>query len=84
MQQAMISRWWWLVLLLTLLSAPVASQGESTTVQIVRVIDGDTIRVCCVFGDRQKVRYICENTPERLPQRRISSGQKRQKPGLAG
>jgi len=32
--------------------------------QAVRVIDGDTIEVCCVFGDREKVRYIGINTPE--------------------
>ena len=57
-------RGWCLVLLLTLLSAPVASQGDSATVQVVRVIDGDTIQVCCVFGDREKVRYIGVDTPE--------------------
>ncbi len=34
------------------------------SVQVVRVIDGDTIQVCCVFGDREKVRYIGINTPE--------------------
>ncbi len=50
--------------LLTLLPAAVASQGDSTTVQVVRVIDGDTIQVCCVFGDRVKVRYIGVDTPE--------------------
>ncbi len=55
---------WWLLLLLTLLHAPVASQGDSATVQVVRVIDGDTIHVCCVFGDREKVRYIGVNTTE--------------------
>ncbi len=62
----MISRWrgWCLVLLLTLLPAPVASQGDSTVVQVVRVIDGNTIQVCCVFGDRVKVRYIGVDTPE--------------------
>ncbi len=62
----MISRWggWWLGLLLTLLPFPVAFQGDSATVQVVRVIEGDTIQVCCVFGDRVKVRYIGINTPE--------------------
>ncbi len=62
----MISRWrgWWLGLLLTLLPFPVASQGDSATVQVVRVIEGDTIQICCVFGDRVKVRYIGINTPE--------------------
>ncbi len=61
-----ISSWrgWWLVLLLILLPSPVTSQGDSATVQVVRVIDGDTIQVCCVFGDRVKVRYIGVDTPE--------------------
>ena len=53
-----------LATLLALFPAPVASQGDSTTVQVVRVIDGDTIRVCCVFGDRVTVRYIGIDTPE--------------------
>ena len=34
------------------------------SVQVVRVIDGDTIQICCVFGDREKVRYIGVDTPE--------------------
>ena len=55
---------WWVVFLLTLLPAPVSSQSDSALVQVVRVIDGDTIQVCCVFGDREKVRYIGINTPE--------------------
>ncbi len=57
-------RGWWLGILLTLLPALVASQGDSTVVQVVRVIDGNTIQVCCVFGDRVKVRYIGVDTPE--------------------
>ncbi len=28
------------------------------------MIDGDTIRVCCVFGDQVTVRYIGIDTPE--------------------
>ncbi len=60
----MIPRWWWLGLLLLLLPAPVTSQADSTTVQVVRVIDGDTIRVCCVFRDRVTIRYIGIDTPE--------------------
>ncbi len=62
----MISRWnrLWLALLLILLPIPVSSQADSTTAQVVRVIDGDTIQVCCVFGDRVKVRYIGIDTPE--------------------
>jgi len=62
----MISRWrgWWLFFLLILLPVPVASQGDSAIVQVVRVIDGDTIRVWDVFGDRVTVRYIGINTPK--------------------
>ncbi len=59
-----IGRVFLLATLLALLPAPVASQGDSATVQVVRVIDGDTIQVCCVFGDREKVRYIGVDTPE--------------------
>jgi len=33
-------------------------------VQVIRIIDGDTIEVCCVSGKREKVRYIGVNTPE--------------------
>ena len=62
----MTFRWrgWRLAILLVLLPAPVASQGDSAVVQVVRVIDGDTIQVCCVFGDRVKVRYIGADTPK--------------------
>ncbi len=59
-----VGRVFLLAALLALLPAPVASQGDSTTVQVVRVVDGDTIQVCCVFGDRVKVRYIGVDTPE--------------------
>ncbi len=59
-----IGRVFLLATLLALLPAPVTSQGDSTTVQVVRVVDGDTIQVCCVFGDRVKVRYIGIDTPE--------------------
>ncbi len=51
-------------LLAALLAAPVTSQDDSATVQVVRVIDGDTIQVCCVFGDRVTVRYVGVDTPE--------------------
>ena len=62
----MISRWrgWCLVLLLILLPAPVSSQSDPAVVQVVRVIDGDTIQVCCIARKREKVRYIGINTPE--------------------
>ncbi len=40
----MTFRWrgWWLALLLTLFPSSVASQSDSATVQVVRVIDGVT------------------------------------------
>jgi len=38
-----VGRVFLLATLLALLPAPVASQGDSTTVQVVRVVDGDTI-----------------------------------------
>ncbi len=57
-------RRWWLALLLILLPAPVASQSDPAVVQVVRVIDGDTIQVCCIARKREKVRYIGINTPE--------------------
>ncbi len=59
-----VGRVFLLATLLALLPAPVASQGGPISVQVVRVIDGDTIEVCCVFGDRVMVRYIGINTPE--------------------
>ncbi len=59
-----VGRVFLLAALLAPLPAAVASQGDPATVQVVRVIDGDTIQVCCVFGDRVKVRYIGVDTPE--------------------
>ncbi len=59
-----VGRVFLLATLLALLPTPVTSQADSTTVQVVRVIDGDIIQVCCVFGDRVKVRYIGVDTPE--------------------
>ncbi len=59
-----VGRVFLLATLLALLPTPVASQGDSAVVQVIRVIDGDTIQVCCIFGDREKVRYIGINTPE--------------------
>jgi micrococcal nuclease len=59
-----VGRVFLLAALLALLPTPVTSQGDSTTVHVVRVIDGDTIRVCCVFGDRVTVRYVGIDTPE--------------------
>jgi len=57
-------RWLWPGLLLIILLAAASAQSDSASVQVVRVIDGDTIQVCCVFGDRVKVRYIGVDTPE--------------------
>ncbi len=59
-----VGRVFLLATLLALLPAPVTSQADSVLVRVVRVIDGDTIQVCCVFGDRVKVRYIGVDTPE--------------------
>ncbi len=59
-----VGRVFLLATLLALLPTPVTSQSDSTTVQVVRVIDGDTIQVCCMFGDRVTVRYIGIDTPE--------------------
>jgi len=50
--------------LLALFPTPVASQDNSTVVQVVRIIDGDSIEVCCLNGRSEKVRYIGVNTPE--------------------
>ncbi len=59
-----VGRVFLLAILLALLPAPVTSQGDSAVVQVVRVIDGATIQVCCVFGDRVTVRYVGVDTPE--------------------
>lgn len=53
---------------LLLLPAPSSSQSvpekATTSVHVVRVIDGDTIEVCCRAGRSEKVRYIGVNAPE--------------------
>ncbi len=59
-----VGRVFLLATLLALLPTPVTSQADSTTVQVTRVIDGNTIEVCCVFGDRVTVRYVGIDTPE--------------------
>jgi len=53
-----------LATLLVLPPSPVRSQGDSTVAQVVRIIDGDTIEVCCLNGQPEKVRYIGVNTPK--------------------
>ncbi len=58
-------RGWWLVFLLILLPALVSCQTDSLlAVKVVRVVDGDTIQICCIGWKREKVRYIGINTPE--------------------
>ena len=58
-------RKWWLALLLILLPALVSCQTDSLlAVKVVRVVDGDTIQVCCIGWKREKVRYIGVDTPE--------------------
>jgi micrococcal nuclease len=58
-------RGWCLALFLTLLPALVSCQdGSFLAVKVVRVVDGDTIQVCCIGWKREKVRYIGINTPE--------------------
>src|SRR3989304_5923547 len=34
------------------------------SVRVVRVIDGDTIEVCCIGWGRESIRYIGIDTPE--------------------
>jgi micrococcal nuclease len=59
------------LVLAALLSLPPAllhsadpSFKPSASVQVLRVIGGDTIAVCCVGGKRENVRYIGVSTPE--------------------
>lgn len=50
--------------LLVLHPTPVQSQGDATVVRVVRVIDGNTIEVCCIAGRPEASRYIGVNAPE--------------------
>lgn len=50
--------------LLALLPSPVVSQRGSPVVQVVRIVDGDTIEVCCIGWKRESIRYIGIDTPE--------------------
>lgn len=45
-------------------------------VQVLRVIDGDTMEVCCLARKREKVRYVGVNTKgvEAYGQRRPTAG----------
>jgi len=68
-QWSMPVRRWRVVLLtiaglLALACTITASDQSPAQVQVVRVIDGDTIEVCCMAGQPEKVRYIGVNTPE--------------------
>jgi micrococcal nuclease len=62
-------RRWWVVLLtvagpLALACTLPASDQSPTQVQVVTVTDGDTIWVCCLNGQREKIRYIGIDAPE--------------------
>jgi len=50
--------------LLAIACAISALDQPPTQVQVVTVTDGDTIWVCCLKGQREKVRYIGIDTPE--------------------
>jgi len=55
----------WLGLLFALIPTLVVSQDRpGLSVKVIRVVDGDTIDVCCVAGKRETIRYIGVNTPE--------------------
>ena len=43
---------------------PKTETQSSLMAQVVRVVDGDTIWICCIAGKSEKVRYIGINTPE--------------------
>ena len=38
--------------------------NSSIPTQVVRIVNGDTIEVCCIGGKQERVRYIGVNTPE--------------------
>ncbi len=57
-------RWLWPGLLLTIFLAAASAQSDPASFQVVRVIDGDTIQICCVFGDQVTIRYTGIDTPE--------------------
>jgi micrococcal nuclease len=62
---SLYSRGLWSIFLVSLLPALAAAQAVPTlAVQVVHVVDGDTIEVCCIAGVPEKVRYIGVNTPE--------------------
>ena len=41
-----------------------APPTTTVSVKVLRVIDGDTIEVCCIAGRQEKVHCIGVNTPE--------------------
>lgn len=53
-----------LAALLVPLPLPAVSHPDPTVVQVVRIIDGDTIEVCCIGWRRESIPYIGINTPE--------------------
>ena len=50
--------------IITLSSSDGLSAQSVAIVRVVRVIDGDTIEVCCIQGKQERVRYIGIDTPE--------------------
>ena len=46
----------------TCLYTPAECQNNSAIIQVVRVIDGDTVQVCCIGGKCERVRDIGVNT----------------------
>ena len=55
--------WSLAIVLATLLAMATAGAGQTLTATVVRVVDGDTIRVD-LGGHMEKVRYIGMDTPE--------------------
>ncbi|MBI2200301.1 MAG: thermonuclease family protein, partial [Candidatus Rokubacteria bacterium] len=42
----------------------VPTPPRSAEIRVVRIVDGDTIVVCCIAGREERVRYIGMDTPE--------------------
>ena len=52
------------VVLLTSACLGVAASAKLEPATVVSVVDGDTIWVCCLNGEREKIRYIGIDAPE--------------------
>jgi len=53
-----------LVVFTVLPSSQTFPEKGTAGVRVTRVIDGDTVEICCLEGRPEKVRYIGVNTPE--------------------